>query len=282
MDCGGGIVGDVAVVFASGETSRIVFSDSLSKTTLRVFSGVLKMSLLVFVLLTGLLNLSGVFISLGEVRPAKRGDSGTLKRPLPSTILDFLGEGDHVTLFLGVFDTGLQSNPEESTKALTGVLRMPFSGLLMGLCLVGVSTTKAFLAGDLNGLPLRDMPEQPATGLSATEETHNLVEGGVWGIPVVRGVFGVVGVPWLTLVRLAGDFVGVLFGLSKTLESVNSRDLVDLVACDSSEVRLGDIAAPNRRRMGERTVLMLRSLILLSLSVSCDAESALSRFRERG
>lgn len=117
------------------------------------------MSLLVFTLLTGLLKTLGVFISLGELRDAIRGDSGTLKVVLFSVTLHFRGEGDHVTLFLGVLETGLLSNPElHSTKALTGVLRIPFNGLLMGLCLVGVSTTRVFLAGDLKGLPLSAIP----------------------------------------------------------------------------------------------------------------------------
>ncbi len=148
------------------------------------------MSLLVFVPLTGLLNVSAVFTSLGEVRDAIRGDSGTLKVTLFSATLHFRGDGDHVTLFLGVLEMGLLSrrNPEEerhSTKALTGVLRMPFSGLLTGLCLVGVSTTRVFLAGDLKGLPLRVIPrsrEVPATGLSATEKTCILDGGGVLGV----------------------------------------------------------------------------------------------------
>lgn len=178
------------------------------------------MSLLVFVLLTGLLNVLGVFTSLGEVRDAIRGDSGTLKVVLFSATLYFRGDGDHVTLFLGVLETGLlrKCNPEEarqSSKALTGVLRIPFSGLITGLRLVGVSTTRLFLAGDLKGLPLRAIPssqELPATGLSATEKTRLLERGGVLGLAGVRGVLGVL-ISWLALPRLPGDFVGVLFGL---------------------------------------------------------------------
>lgn len=127
------------------------------------------MSLLVFVLLTGLQN--SLFLSVGEERDATLGDSGTLKVELLSATLHFRGDGDHVTLFLGVWVIGLLRicNPEEdSTKTLIGVLRIPFSGLLRGLSLVGVSTTRARLAGDLNGLPLRAIPtsrELPATGL---------------------------------------------------------------------------------------------------------------------
>lgn len=63
------------------------------------------MSLLVFVLLTGLLNL----LSLGELRDAVQGDSGTLKLVLFSTTLNLHGDGDHVTLFLGVLEIGLLS-----------------------------------------------------------------------------------------------------------------------------------------------------------------------------
>lgn len=180
------------------------------------------MSLLVFLLLTGLQKVLGEFTSLGEVRDAIQGDSGTLKVMLFSATLHFRGDGDHVTLFLGVLEIGLLSrcNPEEdrhSAKALTGVLRIPFSGLLTGLSLVGVSTTRVILAGDLKGLPLRTIPssrELPATGLSAAE-TYVLDGGGVLGLPGVRGVLGVLGVviPWMALPRLPGDFVGVLFGL---------------------------------------------------------------------
>lgn len=180
------------------------------------------MSLLVFVLLTGLQNVLGVFTSLGDARDAMRGDSGTLK-VMFSVSLHFRGDGDHVTLLLGVLEIGLlrRCNPEEeehSTKALTGVLRIPFSGLLTGLCLVGVSTTRILLAGDLRGLPLRaicSLREIPATGLSATEKTCLLDGGGVLGLPGVRRVLGVLGVvmPCIALPRLLGDFVGVLFGL---------------------------------------------------------------------
>lgn len=171
------------------------------------------MSLLGFVLLTG----------LHEVLDATRGDSGTLKVMLFSATRHFRGDGDHVTLFLGVLEIGLLSryNPEEagdSPEALTGVLRIPFSGLLTGLCLVGVSTTTDFLAGDLKGLPLKAIPcsqELPATGLSATEKTCILEGGGVLGVPGVRELLGVLGVviPWMALPRLPGDCVGVLFGL---------------------------------------------------------------------
>lgn len=150
------------------------------------------MSFLVLVLLIGLLNLLGVFTSLGEERVAIRGDSGTLKTVL-STTLHFRGDGDHVTLFLGVLETGLlrRCDPEEgwhSTKALTGVLRIPFNGLLTGLSLVGVSTTRVCLAGDLKGLPLRvitSSQDLPATGLSVAEKTRILDGGGVLGDPGV-------------------------------------------------------------------------------------------------
>lgn len=128
-----------------------------------------------------------------------------------------------MTLFLGVLDLGLLSrcDPEEkghSTKALTGVRRIPFGGLVTGLCLVGVSTAAVFLAGDLKGLPLKAIwrsQEPPATGLSATEKTFIPKVGGVLGVPGVSQVLGVLGVaiPWTALPRLPGDFVGVLFGL---------------------------------------------------------------------
>lgn len=152
------------------------------------------MSLLVFrVLFTGLLNLLGVFTILGEVRDAKRGDSGTLKVELFSTTLHFAGEGDHVTLFLGLRGIGLLSRciPAEelhSTIALTGVLRIPFKGVLAGLCLVGVCTTRGCLVGDLKGLPLRDLPcpqGLPISGISATEKTCILDDSGVLGVPGV-------------------------------------------------------------------------------------------------
>lgn len=127
-----------------------------------------------------------------------------------------------MTLLLGVLETGLlrRCNPEEkehSTETLTGVLRIPFSGLLTGLCLVGVSTTTVFLAGDLKGLPLKAIPssqEPPATGFSATEKTFILEWGGVLGVPGVPEVLVFLGVviPWIALPCLPGDFI-VLFGL---------------------------------------------------------------------
>lgn len=55
---------------------------------------------------------------------------------------------------------------------------------------------------------------------------------------------------------------------SKTQDSVDRRDLVVLA---------GELAAPKRRRIGERT-----SLMLTSLSVSWEEDRALSRLRERG
>lgn len=109
------------------------------------------------------------------------------------------GDGDHVTLFLGVLELG-RCGPEEellSAKALTGVLRIPLSGLLIGLCLVGVSTMRVLLAGDLKGLPLRAIPdprELPATGLSITESTCIFDKGGLLGVLGVWGVLGVLGV----------------------------------------------------------------------------------------
>lgn len=87
----------------------------------------------------------------------------------------------------------------------------------MGLCFVGVSGTKGFLAGDLKGVPLRDIPSPlvlATTGLSATDKICVLVEGGVLGDLGVRGVLGVFGVVFaiLALPRLLGDFV-VLSGV---------------------------------------------------------------------
>lgn len=69
---------------------------------------------------------------------------------------------------------------------------------------------------------------------------------------------------------------------SKTLDSVDSRDLAALVKQDWSDDRLGEPAAPKRRRMGERTVFTLTPLIFPSLRVSWDEERALSRLRDRG
>lgn len=65
-----------------------------------------------------------------------------------------------------------------------------------------VSETSVLLFGDLKGLPLR-----PRTGLWAN---RSLDEGGVFA-----GVFP----------RPPGDLGGVLLGLSKTLEPVDSRPL---------------------------------------------------------
>lgn len=94
-----------------------------------------------------------------------------------------------MTLFLGVLEIGLwirckSVEVHPSIKALTGVLRIPFRGLLMGFCFVGVSGTKGFLAGDLKGVPLRDIPSPlvlATSGLSASDKTCVLVEGGVLG-----------------------------------------------------------------------------------------------------
>lgn len=145
------------------------------------------MSRLLFGLLVGLLlNLLGVLSDLGERWEEIRGDSGTLKISLLSAAPDFGGEGDHVTLFLGVLFP--------SAEALTGVLRMPFSGLCIGLCLVGVcSAFGVLLAGDLKGLLLRAAPEPselPATGLSLTTCFDT---DGPLGVLGVRGVLGVLG-----------------------------------------------------------------------------------------
>lgn len=95
---------------------------------------------------------------------------------------------------------------------------MLFKGLLTGLCLVGVPTTSILLPGDLKGLLLSTIPisqELLATGLSAAESTRILHEGGVFGVPGVREVLGVLGVlfPKKALSSFLGDFVGVLFGL---------------------------------------------------------------------
>lgn len=174
------------------------------------------MSLLVLVPLTGVMRWSADFNKLGEVRVEVRGDSGTLKVPRRSANPHFRGDGDHVTLFFGVFEMGLlrRCGPEEvgqSSEALTGVRRMPFRGLLPGLSFVGVSTTRVFLAGDLERSML-SCRELPASGLCATEETLILDGGGVWGEIGVRGVLGGV-IPCVVLPRLLGDLVGVLFGL---------------------------------------------------------------------
>lgn len=160
----------------------------------------------------------GAFICLREPRGAEIGDLGTLKVARSASTVRFCGEGDHVTLFLGVLDNGLLNldNPE----ALTGVLRIPFKGLLTGLCLLGVFTARASLPGDFKGLAFTELPspEGPAAGLSVTIVTGILDDSGV------LGVCGVLGDKFLP--RWLGDFNGVLFGLSKTLESVDNRDLV--------------------------------------------------------
>lgn len=154
------------------------------------------MSLLAFGVRSGLLlSLLGVFICLREPRGAETGDLGTLNVERSASSVSFCGEGDHVTLFLGVLDNGLLSldNPE----ALTGVLRIPFKGL----CLLGVFTTRASLPGDFKGVAFTALPspEGPAAGLSATIETVVLDDGGVLGDKFLS--------------RWLGDFNGVLFGL---------------------------------------------------------------------
>lgn len=81
------------------------------------------------------------------------------------------GDGDQVTLFLGVLEEGLPSR-QEPQEVLPGVLRIPFRGL----CFSGVSSTTAPLAGDLRGLPR----QSAAAGLSGTDRI--LEEGGVLGV----------------------------------------------------------------------------------------------------
>lgn len=74
---------------------------------------------------------------------------------------------------------------------LTGVLRIPFKGLFMGLCLESISRSRGVIAGDLKGLLLKVIasPELPSAGDSAPEDVCVLVEG------LLSGVFGVQGVP---------------------------------------------------------------------------------------
>lgn len=100
-----------------------------------------------------------------------------------------------MTLFLGVLEKGLLSryDPEEEghwSEVLLGVLRIPFKGLLTGLCFVGVSTTTIFLVEDLKGLPLNTT----AAGLSVTESIFILEGDGVLGVRRVWEVLGVLGV----------------------------------------------------------------------------------------
>lgn len=86
------------------------------------------------------------------------------------------GDGDHVTLFLGVLVEGLASRQEPEGEVLPGVLRIPFRGLLKGLCFSGVSSTTDPLVGDLRGLA-----RHPAAGgVSGTD--RNLDGGGVLGV----------------------------------------------------------------------------------------------------
>lgn len=104
-----------------------------------------------------------------------------------------------MTPFFGVLDIGLlsRSDPElHSNEALTGVRRMPFSSLLVGLCV--------FAAGDLQGRRLRAIPSSPRL---APEKTRIFDKGGVLECSCVRGVLGVV------LTCLVGNFVGLLVGL---------------------------------------------------------------------
>lgn len=107
-----------------------------------------------------------------------------------------------MTLFLGVLEEGLVNRQETEEDVFPGVLRIPFRGLLKGLCFVGVSTTRDPLAGDLRGL----FCHTAVAGLSGTDCI--LEEGGVLGVVEVLAV-----VPWLLLPLLPGDFGGVLFGL---------------------------------------------------------------------
>lgn len=100
-----------------------------------------------------------------------------------------------MTLFLGVLEKGLLSryDPEEErhwSEVLLGVLRIPFKGLLTGLCFVGVSTATIFLAEDLKGLPLNTS----AAGLSVTESIFILEGDGVLGVRRVWEVLGVLAV----------------------------------------------------------------------------------------
>lgn len=107
-----------------------------------------------------------------------------------------------MTLFLGVLEEGLVSRQEAEEEFLLGVLRIPFRGLLTGLCFSGVSSTTGPLAGDLMGLPR----QATAAGLSGTDRI--LEAGGVLGVRGVLALF-----PSLPLLLLLGDFGGVLFGL---------------------------------------------------------------------
>lgn len=105
---------------------------------------------------------------------AETGESGTLNGCSGNP---FHGDGDQVTLFLGVLMLGLLTEGPEGV--LTGVLRMPFSGLFFG-----VSSTKLFETGDLNGLPLRTIL------LSPTAEPGLLRTKQFWALGEERGVLG--------------------------------------------------------------------------------------------
>lgn len=107
-----------------------------------------------------------------------------------------------MTLFLGVLEEGLVSRQEPEEEFLLGVLRIPFRGLLTGLCFSGVSSTTDPLAGDLLVLPC----QAAVAGLSGTNCI--LEAGGVLGVRGVLALF-----PSLPLPFLPGDFGGVLFGL---------------------------------------------------------------------
>lgn len=107
-----------------------------------------------------------------------------------------------MTLFLGVLEEGLVNRHEPEAKVLLGVLKIPFRGLLKGLCFSGVSSTIGPLAGDLMGL----FCQAAAAGLSGTDCIREV--GGVLG---VRGVLALL--PSLPRLLLRGDFGGVLFGL---------------------------------------------------------------------
>lgn len=95
--------------------------------------------------------------------------------------------------------------------------------LFSGLLLFGVCEASGLLVGDLNGLPLlvgdwNGLDRVLNAGLSALKR---ILEAG--------GVFGVLGgVEFWNNPRRPGDLVGVLLGLSKTLELVDSLPLFAL------------------------------------------------------